>query len=1097
MEIQKLIYSKLESFIKKYYTNELIRGSIFFIGLGLLYFLVTVFIEYLLWLPPAGRTLLFIAFVGTELFLLIRFIAFPMFKLFKLKKGINYQQASSIIGNHFPEVSDKLINFLQLSENNVVGNNSELWLASIEQKANDLAPIPFVKAINFSSNRKYYPVAIVPVICICFIYFSGNSAVISQGLNRVVRFNTSFSPPAPFTFNIKNKDFIIQEGKDFILNVETVGKVVPENVVVKIGDESYFMEVVGGSKFQYKFSKPASDIDFSLEANGIESQDYHVSVVAVPAIANFEMRLDFPAYINRNSESVKGTGNAIVPEGTRVRWVMLTQATQSVVFNDGNQVFKFNKIDNSFSFTKSINQDTEYQIVTSNSSVQNFEKLNYRLNVVKDQFPSINAAVVPDSLKVDTKYIVGQIADDYGISKLQVVYYDRDNISNVKRGTITFKKGSIDQFVFAFPAKLPVQKGVVYDYYFEVFDNDVIHNFKSSRSAVFSSRVVTDTEKEQAVLQEQNDNIQGLQKSLKAQDKQIDAIDKLQKSGKEKDNFDFKDQQKVDDFIKQQSKQDEIVKDFTKKLNDNLSQFKSDKKDLKKEELQKRLDKAEEESEKNKKLLDELQKLNDKIQSEELLSKLDKFKQNSKNQIKNLEQLVELTKRYYVEKKAEQVADKLEKLSESLDKNSESKENNTTKKQEDINRNFDKIQNELKELRQENKQLKSPLDIPNDAAKEKSIDDDLDKANDDLTKNKQEKAKSNQKSASKKMKEMAQKMQVQLEQSEKNQMQEDVAMLRQVLDNLLAYSVSQEDLMEQFKGYKTGAPSFNKNIKIQQDLKQQFKHVDDSLFALSLRNPKIEGNITKEIGNVSYNVDNAISSFTETQLPKGISHQQYAVAASNKLADFLSEILSNMQMQLSGMGNGKPQPGHGSGMQLPDIIQKQDGLGEKMKQGSKEGNKSGSGKPGSDGKAGMKGSGGEEGEGDAELILQIYQEQKLLRESLQNELNKHGAGGLGQNAVEQMKQLEKQILNKGFKNETLQRILNIKQELLKLKTALQQQGQDNSRQAEGSRKEFNNRVNALPSALSDYLNSIEILNRQSLPLRSNFNQKVQEYFNKK
>ena len=29
---------------------------------------------------------------------------------------------------------------------------------------------------------------------------------------------------------------------------------------------------------------------------------------------------------------------------------------------------------------------------------------------------------------------------------------------------------------------------------------------------------------------------------------------------------------------------------------------------------------------------------------------------------------------------------------------------------------------------------------------------------------------------------------------------------------------------------------------------------------------------------------------------------------------------------------------------------------------------------------------------------------------------------------------------------------------------------------------------------TQYLNSIEILNRQSLPLRSNFNQKVQEYF---
>jgi hypothetical protein len=32
-----------------------------------------------------------------------------------------------------------------------------------------------------------------------------------------------------------------------------------------------------------------------------------------------------------------------------------------------------------------------------------------------------------------------------------------------------------------------------------------------------------------------------------------------------------------------------------------------------------------------------------------------------------------------------------------------------------------------------------------------------------------------------------------------------------------------------------------------------------------------------------------------------------------------------------------------------------------------------------------------------------------------------------------------------------------------------------------------------PDALLDYLKSVEILNRQSLPLRSNYNRKVQEY----
>ena len=166
----------------------------------------------------------------------------------------------------------------------------------------------------------------------------------------------------------------------------------------------------------------------------------------------------------------------------------------------------------------------------------------------------------------------------------------------------------------------------------------------------------------------------------------------------------------------------------------------------------------------------------------------------------------------------------------------------------------------------------------------------------------------------------------------------------------------------------------------------------------------------------------------------------------------------------------------------------------------KKGLKPGEGKEGKEGKEGNKngleGLNVEDGEGDAQSIITIYKEQKQLREALQNELNKQGIGGNGQNALEQMKEIEKQLLNKGFKNETLQKILNVKQELLKLSTAIQQQGQENKRQAETNKKEFSNQSKPLPPALLDYLNSIEILNRQSLPLRSNLNQKVQEYFNK-
>nr|WP_315224272.1 hypothetical protein [uncultured Flavobacterium sp.] len=1123
MKTSSAIYQKLEGFIKKYYMNELIKGTLLFIGFGLLYFLFTLIIEYFLWLKPAGRTLLFWIFIVVEAFLLFRFILFPIFKLFKLQKGIDYNQASEIIGKHFTEVSDKLTNFLQLSafENSV--ESSELMLASIEQKANSLQPIPFGNAVNFSSNKKYLPLALIPVLLFAVFYISGNSNIISQSLNRVVHFNATFLPPAPFKFVIVNPNLQTQQNKDFVVKVEIVGKVVPENVTIHIGDESYFMESSQAGKFEFKVEKPISNVQFFLEGNSVSSEEYVLKVITVPSIANFEMVLNFPSYLKKKSESIQGTGNAIVPEGTSVTWIMVTQSTQEIVWKVQNSIFKFNKADNEFRLTKNISQNTEYQILTSNNVIKNYEKLDYQLAVVKDQHPTISVSPAPDSLKLDKNYVLGKLGDDYGLSKLQIVYYERNKPITAKRVTIPVKQGVFDQFVFSFPSNLAVEEGVSYDYYFEVFDNDAPHHFKSTKSSVFSDRVATTEEVHDLELQQQNQNINSLEKSLKNQTKQLSEMDKIQNTGKEKNNLEFKDQQLINDFIKRQKQQDELMKQFAEKMNKDLEKLKGDKKDEMSETLQKRLDNAEKDLEKNQKLLDELKELNNKLNNEDLFDKMEKFKQTSKNQSKNLQQLVELTKRFYVEKKAEQVADKLEKLSEKQEQLSNKDKDNTLEKQDEINKAFDKIQEDLKDLKEENKTLKSPLDIPSDGSKEKEVSEDLKKAAEELDKKNASQAKSKQKSAAKKMKSMAQKMQSSMEAGDKEQLQEDVAMLRQVLDNLLAYSLSQEEVMKQFKSMKLGSSAYTKNIKIQQNLKQQFKFVDDSLFAMSLRNPKVGEEVTKDIGNVQYNIDKAIETLTEVQVPKGVSHQQYAVSSANKMADFLSDLLNNMQNAMSSPGSGKPKSGDGQGMQLPDIIKKQKGLGDKMKEGMKgskpsEGKdgQSGGGKESKDGKGkngqgkngngnqsgdkgkdGKEGNEGDDGEGNAQAIMEIYKEQVKLREALQKELAKQGLDSQGKSVLDQMKQSEKQLLNKGFKNENLQRILNIQQELLKLNNAVQQQGQDTKRQSETNKNEFTNKSNGLPSTLLEYLNSVEILNRQSLPLRSNFNQKVQEYFNTK
>ena len=1128
LEAKNIIYAKLEAFIKKYYTNEVIRGTIFFIALGLIYFIITFLVEYFLWLPEKGRTALFWIFIFVEAILLARFILFPLFKLFKLQKGIDYKQASAIIGSHFSEVSDKLTNFLQLSNDT---NQSELLLASIEQKANNLQPVPFTNAVNFNKNIKYLPYAAIPVLLILVFLISGNSEVITNSFGRVVNYNKHYAPPAPFEFVIVNKLLMAQQDTDFVLEVKTQGSVVPENAMITIGNENYYLESVKPGMFTYRFEKPSKNIEFQLNANNVVSKPYELDVVAVPTIANFEMVLQFPGYLGKKQEVVKGSGNAVVPEGTKVTWKINALATNSVNYMADNAVTPFSNNENSFTLSKNILQNTEYQIFTSNSKVKNHEKLQYQITTLKDQYPTITAQNAPDSLKLKKEIVLGQLSDDNGLTKLQVVYYPQDNPAAAKRGTLPVKKQTVDRFYYSFPDGLALKDGVNYEYYFEVFDNDAVHGFKSTKSSVFSHRELTHDEQQDKALQEQNSSISGLEKSIKNQDKQNTELDKLQKMGKEKSNMDFKDQKKVQDFINRQQTLEQNKQEMSKKLQENLEQFLPEKKDEFKEELMKRLEKNEKESEKNKKLLDELKELTNKLKEEELFDKVDKLKKQSKDQNKNLEQLVELTKRFYVEKKAEQVAEKLDKLAEKQEKLADSKDNNA-QEQDKVNKEFDKLQQEMRDLDKQNKELKKPMEIPVDEKQEQSIDQDQEKAKEELQKeggdqkSKQDKAKPKQKSAAAKMKQMGQKMQSAMQGGEMEQLEEDVKVLRQILDNLLAYSFSQEDVMGQFRNAGNRNANFAKYLKKQQDLKVQFSHVDDSIFAMSLRNPRITEEITKEVGNVHYYVDKALTDLADNVVPRGVSNQQYAITSANKLADFLSDALNNMQMEMSGQGQGqgKGKGKSGKDVQLSDIIQKQQGLSQKMQKGMKEGGEEkgqeGEGKDGESQKDGGKqkggqkggkesggkqpggkqgqgqgdGEGGDGGEGNAEKLLEIYKEQQQLRESLQQMLDKQGMGGNGQAALRQMKDIEKQLLDKGFKNETLQKMQNLKQELLKLDKAMLQQGQENKRQSETNKKEFNNTANQLPDALKDYLNSVEILNRQTLPLRPNFNQKVQTYF---
>ena len=1133
----KDIQSKLESFIRRYYTNELLKGAILFFAIGLLYFLFTLFIEHILWLNTTSRTVLFWLFIAVELGLLIKFIFIPLAKLFKLQKGINYEVASKIIGKHFPEVNDKLLNVLQLNENT---SKSELLLASIDQKSSELKPIPFKLAVNFKNNIGYLKYAAIPIAILLLTFFTGNFDWFNDSYKRVVHYKTAYEPPAPFQFFVVNESLDAIENKDFKLIVKTTGEVTPESAQIIYNDETYFLQQKAVGEFEYVFTQPKDPITFQLLANDVTSKPYTIDVVETPSLLSFEMVLDYPGYTKKKDEILKSTGNALVPEGTRVKWQLKTKSTDEVFLYAKDTVGFSSDKAGVFEASKRVFSNFDYTLSTSNKNLKDYENLAFSIDVVKDEYPEINLKVEKDSLDLQTLYFYGQVSDDYGFNKLQLVYYPSVNEKDKLFEAIPISNSNIAEFISAFPNNLNIEEGISYELYFQVFDNDIVNRFKSAKSNVFTYRKRTKDEETQKNLEEQNETIKDLNKSLEKFDEQEKKLEELTKTQKEKSNLNFNDKKKLESFFKRQKQQDEMMKNFNKKLKDNLEEFQKDnpKEDQFKEDLKERLKDNEEKLKKDEKLLKEIEKLQEKIKQEDLIKKLEELAKQNKNKKRSLEQLLELTKRFYVEKKLEKLRDDLEKLADEQEKLSDkSEEENTKEKQDDLNKQFEAFKKQIEELERDSKALKKPIEIPRDKLDEKEVEKEQQKASEELEKKEQNEgseqgqkepteeqkqnlknAQKSQKKAAQKMKQMSKQMQSSMQSGGGEQMQEDADVLRQILDNLVLFSFNQEALMDQFKSIEINHNKFATYLKKQNNLREHFEHIDDSLFALSLRQPKLSEQVNKEITEVYYNIDKALGLLAENQLYQGVSNQQFTVTAANNLADFLSNVLDNMQDNMN-MSAGKGGEGD---MQLPDIIMSQEQLNKMMEdgmkkgeqgkpkegegkqegQGEKEGEKGKEGKSGKEGKE--KGKEGQqtggEGEGTNEdlngLLYQIYQQQQQLRQALQDKLAKEGKSGNGDALVRKMEDIELDLLNKGFTQQTLQKMMELKHQLLKLENATFQQGEDNKRESETNNNRFDNNTNNQIPTAKQYFQTTEILNRQALPLQQVYKKKVQEYFKK-
>jgi hypothetical protein len=393
----------------------------------------------------------------------------------------------------------------------------------------------------------------------------------------------------------------------------------------------------------------------------------------------------------------------------------------------------------------------------------------------------------------------------------------------------------------------------------------------------------------------------------------------------------------------------------------------------------------------------------------------------------------------------------------------------------------------MKELGKKNEELERPKNLDGSEEQMEKIEQDMENSKEQLEQKQNEKSAKSQKNAAQRMRDMAQQMSSQMKQGQMDQMQEDMETLRQLLENLVTLSFDQEDLIDQLSITQTTTPRYVSLTQDQFKLKNDFKVVEDTLQALSKRVMQIESFITEKVTEVKSNLNASLEQLEERQKPQAADHQQRTMKNLNDLALMLSEVMNQMQQQMSSMmpgsqmcnnpgGQGKGKSGR---VPMDKITEGQQGLNEDMKkmmQGRKEG-----------------------GQGSSEEFARMAARQAAMRKALrdfQQEKQQRGQGDPSLDPIlEDMDKVETQLVNKQLSNEMLKRQQEILTRLLEAERAEREREMDNERRAEMARQT----ERTLPPAMEEYIKKreaeIESYRTASPVLRPYYKFLVEEYYN--
>ncbi len=860
--------------------------------------------------------------------------------------------AAKRIGEQYPQVSDRLINLLQLSDGYASSASEKLTHLAVAQLTEELRDIEFKVPANFStlSPRLKIAGALLGAWLVLYVFFPGP---LTLALKRSLIPWKDFKMPLPLQLVNKSgdravlkNDPVVLEGAYRGMKPERIYLLIrevasPEKVGQKTRVEKILLPSPTGNEFRFQMKHVVKPFEYCFRAE-LELPSYRekfvqsgwgrVTLRERPVIRNLQVKIIPPAYSGRKPRLLSpNEGEIAALKGSRaiIQVECNKQLTSArLMLSDSSEIpltVRGNRAKGELRILRAL----QYKIlVTDEENIPNGDPIEYSIYPLPDEYPYAEIKQpgedldLTDSLEIPLFVI---LQDDYGFSKLAV----RGMV--IRQGST----GDTNRFEISLPYKM-LERGKAYhqsvwnltpfylvpddyiQYFVEVWDNDRVSGPKPYRTAVFTIRLpsLLDVLAEAEAAQEKG--LQEMEDQIKQTRELREKLEEINRQLKRDEQMDWERKEEIKKQLEKQKEVLEKLEEIKKDLEEVINRL-DDRKMLSPETLEKyfELTRMFEElaTPELKEAMRKLQEALEKADPKQIQKAMEQLQFSVEMFEKNVERTYELFKRVQLEQKfdqltqmAEKLAQEQEKINRELARDSlpEPQMKRLAEREKNLQEEFNYLEKQIEETQQTYQELlqqrQQELAQAQEFARQSQIPESMQQMQGAMMAGDQSGAQNKGDQIQSKMKELQsllQKAQQAFTNEQKAQLAEA---MQKAIQDMLDTSFRQENLYRRTRNLGRASAQLNEIARQQAQLYEANRQIINQLIEIGKKSFFISPQMNQIMAHVMEQMSRAVANLEERMTNNAARAQQEAMAGLNAAILSMEGALNKMTQAASATG---------------------------------------------------------------------------------------------------------------------------------------------------------------------------------------------------